>query len=212
MGCLFSFSGKKTCACPVRENTSMRREFRRPAAGSFGLGRVSSERRIRRTKMREPQKELESIAALLAEETTLALATSGEEGEPAVAPLFYLADEELSLYWLSSESSAQSENLAGTPRAAVAVYRSTTNWRQIRGVQMRGMVSRVTELRQRRALIHAYCERFKLGTAFRLVIRRSVLYAFRPDWIRSIDNATGFGSRLELARGPEGWIITHPAD
>ena len=99
-----------------------------------------------------------------------------------------------------------------TPRAAVAVYRSTTNWRQIRGVQMRGMVSRVTELRQRRALIHAYCERFKLGTAFRLVIRRSVLYAFRPDWIRSIDNATGFGSRLELARGPEGWIITHPAD
>ncbi len=162
--------------------------------------------------MGEPQKELESIAALLTEETTLALATSGEEGEPAVAPLFYLADEELSLYWLSSESSAHSENLARTPRAAVTVYRCATGWRQIRGVQMRGLVSRVTQPRQRRALIQAYSERFKLGTAFRLVIRRSVLFAFRPDWIRSIDNATGFGSRLELARGPEGWTVTHPAN
>jgi uncharacterized protein YhbP (UPF0306 family) len=162
--------------------------------------------------MRGAQEQLESIAVLLAEETTLSLATAGEDGEPSVAPLFYLADEELSLYWLSSESSAHSENLARMPRASVTVYRSATSWRQIRGVQMRGLVSSVTQPRQRRAIIQAYGERFKLGTAFRLVIRRSVLYSFRPDWIRSIDNATGFGSRFELERSPEGWIVSHPRD
>ena len=158
--------------------------------------------------MNKLQKQLELITTLLREQTTLSLATTGEGGEPCVAPLFYIVDEELNLYWLSSESSQHSLNLLRTPRAAATVYRPAKSWKEIRGVQMHGAVSKVTEPERRAALVKAYCERFKLGRVFRLAIRRSALYAFQPDFIRYIDNAKAFGGNFELTRQPEGWRLT----
>ncbi len=61
--------------------------------------------------MKGTAKQLELIAALLREETTLSLATSDANCEACVAPLFYIADKELSLYWLSSGNSLHSLNL-----------------------------------------------------------------------------------------------------
>ena len=158
--------------------------------------------------MKGPRKQLELIAALLSEETTLSLATAGEDGEPCVAPLFYIADKDLTLYWLSSQSGLHSQNLKRMPRAAATVYRSTGNWKEIRGAQMRGTVSQVTEPERRAALIRAYCERFKLGRVLSLAIRQSALYAFLPEHLRFIDNAKGFGFKFELTRQPEGWTLT----
>jgi len=160
--------------------------------------------------MRGARKHLGLVAALLGEETTLSLATTGEGGQACVAPLFYIVDENLSLYWLSSESSLHSLNLARTPRAAATVYRCVENWKQISGVQLRGAVSKVTEPERRNALVKAYCERFKLGRVPRLALSQSALYALQPDFFRYIDNAQGFGSKFELTRGPEGWSLTRP--
>ncbi len=158
--------------------------------------------------MKATRKQLDLVAALLREQTTLSLATSGEGGEACVAPLFYIADEELSLYWLSSESSLHSLNLARTPRAAATVYRSTKSWKEIRGVQLRGAVSKVTEPERRAVLVKAYCERFKLGRVLRLALRQSTLYCLQPEFFRYIDNSTVFGSKFELTRRPEGWRLT----
>jgi uncharacterized protein YhbP (UPF0306 family) len=158
--------------------------------------------------MKTARKQLELMAALLGEETTLSLATTGEGGQACVAPLFYIVDEELSLYWLSSESSLHSLNLAAAPRAAATVYRSVESWRQIRGVQLRGAVSKVTEPERRNALVKAYCERFKLGRVPRLALRRSALYCLKPEFFRYIDNARGFGYKFELTLRPEGWSLT----
>ncbi|MFY9853900.1 MAG: pyridoxamine 5'-phosphate oxidase family protein [Terracidiphilus sp.] len=160
--------------------------------------------------MKGTARQLELIAALLIEETTLSLATSSEGGEASVAPLFYIADEELWLYWLSSESSLHSLNIERTPRAAATIYRSARSWREICGVQLRGVVSKVTEPERRAALVKAYCERFKLGRVFRLALHTSVLYCLRPEFFRYIDNARGFGYKFELTRRPEGWSITRP--
>ncbi len=157
--------------------------------------------------MRKVQKQLETIAALLREETTLSLATTAENGEPTVAPLFYIADEELILYWLSSEGSRHSLNLRRTPRASAAVYHCAWSWRQIRGVQMSGRVSLVADPKRRGVLLEVYSKRFKLGRAFRPLLGRSALYAFEPEFFRFIDNAAGFGSKFELTRGPEGWTL-----
>jgi uncharacterized protein YhbP (UPF0306 family) len=152
--------------------------------------------------MKEAQKQLELVAAFLSEQTILSLATTGEDGEACVAPLFYIVDEELIFYWLSSESSLHSLNLNRTPRAAATVYRGTGNWKEIRGVQMRGAVSKVTGPERRAALIRAYCERFKIGRVLSLAIRQSALYAFQPEFFRYIDNARGFGFKFELTRQP----------
>ncbi len=105
--------------------------------------------------MKEPSRQLELIAALLREQTTLSLATAGQDGQACVAPLFYIVDKELSLYWLSSESSLHSLNLDRTPRAAATVYSGTEDWREICGVQMRGAVSKVTDPKRRATLIRA---------------------------------------------------------
>ena len=155
--------------------------------------------------MKEATKQLELIAALLQAETTLSLATNGENGDASVAPLFYVVDEELSLYWLSSKTSLHSVNLKRTPQAAATIYRSAKSWREICGVQLRGAVTRVTEPKRRAALVKAYCERFKLGRVFRLAIRQSGLYSLRPEFFRYIDNARGFGYKFDLTRRPEGW-------
>lgn len=160
--------------------------------------------------MKGTAKQLELIAALLREETTLSLATCSESGEASVAPLFYIADEELSLYWFSSESSLHCLNLNRTPRTAAAVYRNAKSWRDICGVQLRGAVSRVTEPERRATLVKAYCERFKLGRVFRLALHTSVLYSLRPEFFRYIDNARGLGYKFELTRRPKGWCVTRP--
>ena len=160
--------------------------------------------------MKGTARQLELIAALLREETTLSLATSGEGGAVCVAPLFYIVDEEFSLYWFSSKSSLHSLNLKRTPRAAATVYRSAKSWREICGVQLRGEVSKVAEPERRATLVEAYCERFTLGRVFRLALHTSDLYSLRPEFFRYIDNARGFGYKFELTRRPEGWSLTRP--
>jgi hypothetical protein len=140
-----------------------------------------------------------TIAALLQCETTLALATVNEQGEPCVAPLFYIVDDELSLFWFSSPRSLHGRNLKRAHRASAAVYRRAESWKRIRGVQLRGAVTVITEKTRRTALIEAYCKRFKLGAAFRIAISRCKLYELRPDFFRYIDNSRGFGHKFEVA-------------
>jgi len=143
-------------------------------------------------------RELELVAALLAAESTLALASTDESGLAAVAPLFYIADEEFSLYWVSSHKSPHSQNVLRDPRVAVTVYKRTDNWREICGVQLKGKAYAVTDPMRRKHLIHVYNERFDLGRLLRTAVAQGTLYVFHPDWLRYIDNSRGFGYRFEL--------------
>jgi uncharacterized protein YhbP (UPF0306 family) len=150
--------------------------------------------------MTEKAKQFQTIAELLAAQSTLALATTSESGAPCIAPLFYISDQELNLYWLSSPASQHSRNLRLNPEASATVYRHTGNWKEICGVQMRGRVETIAEPEQRSKLVKIYCQRFSLGSVLRLAIRRSTLYVFRPEWFRYIDNTRHFGYRFELTR------------
>lgn len=145
--------------------------------------------------------DLETIAAFLREQSTLALATTDEQGQPCVAPLYYIVDEDLTLFWLSSEASLHSENLKRAPSAAATIYRQSENWREIRGVQLRGTVTVIADPKRRRALIKTYCQRFQLGAVFKAAISQCSLYALRPVFFRSIDNSGVFGHKFEIALG-----------
>jgi uncharacterized protein YhbP (UPF0306 family) len=150
--------------------------------------------------MIDKQKQLAKIESLLREQSTLALATVNEQGLASVAPLYYLVDEDLTLYWVSSGSSEHSRNLLRDSRVAGTVYVETERWKEIRGVQMRGIATVVMEPARRKLILEKYCNRFHLGRVFRLVIRQSTLYAFRPEFFRFIDNTTGFASGFEVTR------------
>jgi uncharacterized protein YhbP (UPF0306 family) len=140
----------------------------------------------------------QQVAAFLKSQSTLSLATTALNGTPHVTPLFYLADDDLSLYWLSSASSQHSRNLKRSPAAAVCVYSATEQWKEIRGVQMRGAVAIVTGRSTRREIVEAYCARFRLEPLFQAAIARSRLYCFQPEWVRYLDNSKRFGYKFEL--------------
>jgi uncharacterized protein len=137
------------------------------------------------------------IADLLGSESTLALSTTAG-GAPRLTPLFYLPDSDLRLYWFSAPSSEHSRTLRTAPEAAVAVYRPTADWRKIQGVQMRGLVSAVSDRQRRRAIAAAYRERFGLSRFFDAAMARARLYVFEPHWIRYVDNSKRFGYRFEI--------------
>lgn len=143
-------------------------------------------------------RQFDLVAALLKAESTLALATTDEYGVAVAAPLFYISDEDLCLYWISAASTEHSKNLKREPRASVTIYRPTDNWQEILGVQMRGQVFPVRDSEHKKPLIGLYSDRFRLGGIFRQTIARSTLYRFRPHFVRYRDNSVHFGYRFDL--------------
>jgi uncharacterized protein YhbP (UPF0306 family) len=139
----------------------------------------------------------ELIANLLAAQTTLSLATVTPDGSPRVTPLFYLP-QDLRLYWFSSPSSGHSRNLAAQPDCAVTVYSPATGWKEIRGAQMRGAVSRVKDPELHSTITPQYITRFQLSRLFQPLIAKSALYCFEPHWLRYLDNSRRFGYKFEL--------------
>jgi uncharacterized protein YhbP (UPF0306 family) len=144
------------------------------------------------------KEKLEAIEALLRGQSTLTLSTADASGQPHATPLFYLMGSDCDLYWFSSPASVHSRNVAGTPEAACAIFAATANWKEICGVQMHGMVSKVADRTLRREISEAYRERFHLGSMFRLAMAKSALYCFRPYWIRYLDNTRRFGFKFEV--------------
>ena len=144
---------------------------------------------------------LNVVRSFLSEETTVALATVNEDGTPRSTPLFFISDSDLHLYWFSSVSSTHSRNCERSPRASLAVFGSTARWQEIRGIQMEGLVSKVTDRRVRRDIADRYRGRYALNTVLGIALRRSSLYEFTPLWLRWIDNTERFGYRFEFAFG-----------
>ena len=87
--------------------------------------------------------ELSAIHSFLAAQSTLALATVNADGTPTTAPLFYVSDEELNLYWLSSPRSRHSVNLSERPNVAATIYPTVWEWQEIRGLQIEGQASAI---------------------------------------------------------------------
>ena len=154
---------------------------------------------------REQESRLQLVVALLRAQSTLTLSTCDDDGWPQATPLFYHLHDDLRLYWFSSSRSAHSRHVLREPRVAVSVSWPTEQWREIRGVQMRGEVSIIAG-QMRKKVTAAYCDRFHLGSMFGLAIMKSRLFGFQPSWIRYVDNAKGLGYKFEfdLPRSPRG--------
>ncbi len=141
---------------------------------------------------------LDIVRRFVERHSALVLATTDPAGSPRATPLFYCASPSLSLCWFSSARSAHSANCMRSPLNSVAIHSGASDWKQIQGVQMRGLVSRVTDPAARAALAHAFAARFHLGAAPLVALRRSSLFCFVPSWVRYIDNTRRFGYRFEL--------------
>jgi uncharacterized protein YhbP (UPF0306 family) len=129
--------------------------------------------------------------------STMTLATTGPSAAPYAAPVYFAADPELRLLFFSAADSQHGRNLAKDPRAAVARYPECRDWREIRGAQARGRVSRLEAGPERGAALAVYLEKYPFVEAMQDELARNHLYAFTPEWLRLVDNRRGFGFKRE---------------
>ncbi len=138
------------------------------------------------------------IRAFLETQSTMALATLNASGRPEVAPVFYIADERLNLYWLSPANSRHSANLRHSSRVAASIYHAVWAWQDFAALQIEGAATLITDDRLREQMLVAYLRKFTVPAALDATITSGLLYQLRPDWIRWLDNTVAIGYRAEL--------------
>lgn len=157
--------------------------------------------------MVSPERTRERIAAFLSGHTTLTLATVGPDHAPSAAAVFYAADDELRLFFLSEEDTGHGRNLLRCPQVAGTIQDDSQDWTAIRGLQLRGSAAIVTaaELPHAAAVYgrrFAFVAALLAGQAGPAVLTgplaRARFWVLRPAWFRLIDNTIRFGHKEEL--------------
>ena len=138
------------------------------------------------------------VREFLNTQSTMALATVNADGQPETAPIFYVSDDRLNLYWLSATHARHSINLAVNSRVSAAVYPAVWQWIEINGVQVEGTASLISDERVREQILLLYLRKFQLPAEFDVAIAASGLYVLRPSWIRWVDNSVKFGYKVEI--------------
>ncbi len=142
------------------------------------------------------------VAAFLAAHNTLTLATVDENGLPAAAALFYAEDSTLNLYFLSEAGSGHARHITQQPWAAVTIQADGQHWQNIQGLQLCGVVTKVSGAERVTAMRiygrkHPFLQplfRGEKGPATLLAaLRTATFYRLRPCWLRLIDNRRTFG-------------------
>jgi uncharacterized protein YhbP (UPF0306 family) len=139
----------------------------------------------------------ELLATNLLSTSTMTLATTGVNGETHAAPVYFVADEDLQLYFFSVPDSQHAQDVAHRPAAAVAFYPECFSWEDIRGVQMRGEVHQVEPGMDWDRAWKLYQSKFPFVSALKEIVAQNALYVFTPSWVRLVDNQRGFGYKQE---------------
>jgi hypothetical protein len=143
----------------------------------------------------------ETILELLNRHNTITLATSRDD-TPFAASLFY-ANDGLTIYFISSPKSDHSINLSRNPNVAITINKDHSEWRTIKGLQIKGKAYRVPEEELPKA-IKAYSEKhpfvklFFGDSGFSSRIEDVRFFKVIPETIRLIDNGVAFGYKVEI--------------
>jgi 4-hydroxy-3-polyprenylbenzoate decarboxylase len=132
----------------------------------------------------------------------MTLATTGANGAPHAAAVYFAAGEDHTLYFFSANNSQHTLDLARDPRAAAAIHPPVEGWQAIRGLQVRGSAAALPTGAAWDAAWQVYRAKFPFVDGLREVVEQSTLYAFRLDWVRLVDNRRGFGFKEEWRREP----------
>ena len=130
------------------------------------------------------------------------LATAGEEG-PWAAAVFY-AHEGCALYFLSAPASRHCRNIAQNPRVSATIQEDYADWREIKGVQLEGLASRLSGDEEKRAR-GLYAAKFPLLGNLAHAPGAIVKALAKVGWYKIavgrayfIDNSVAFGHRDEI--------------
>ena len=139
---------------------------------------------------------------------TLTLATTGDD-RPWAATVFFAADKKFNLFFVSDHRTRHGRETAANDRVAATINPDVDNWNDVRGLQLEGRVEIVRGAGRAKALA-LYLKKFPQIDALYARpqgeheetiagrLKAANFYCIRPDFIRVIDNAKGFGYREEF--------------
>ena len=146
----------------------------------------------------------------MAEISTLTLATVSESGEPWAATVFFAGDKDCNLYFVSDHRTQHGRDMAANASVAATINPDADNWNDVWGMQVRGRVEIVEGAERAKALL-LYFKKFpQIDALFQSPkdeheetiatrLKAANFYCIRPEMVRVIDNAKGFGHRVEFA-------------
>ena len=142
---------------------------------------------------------MESIRELLASISTLTLATADLQGSPHATSVYFAAvyTRSWKLYFFSDEHSQHCNHIDQNPKTAVAIYPESKDWRDIKGLQMRGETYLVETKNEWDTAWRHYQDKFRFVRSMKTIVAQNRLYVFIPNWIRLLDNSQGFGYNKE---------------
>ena len=127
----------------------------------------------------------------------MTICTAAPPAIPHAASVYFVADDHLSLYFLSATSSQHVRDLALNPLAAVTIEPLVERWQEIRGLQMRGSAAEIPNGFQSAAGWARFAAKFPYVKNLEIEVLKNRFYAFKPDWIRLVDNRVRFGYKQE---------------
>jgi uncharacterized protein YhbP (UPF0306 family) len=162
--------------------------------------------------------ELDAAAAIEAREraqqfcatvSTLTLATCSEN-QPWAATVFFAADKNFNLYFVSDQRTRHGRDMAVNQQVAAAINPDCDNWHAVAGLQLRDTVTVVDGIERAKALALYFAKFPQIDALFAAPkgqqeetiatrLKAANFYKLVPDMIRVIDNAKGFGYRYEFA-------------
>jgi len=158
----------------------------------------------------------ERLLLFLNEHNTLTIATRNAQSIWA-ATVFYIADAEMNLYFLSSDKTRHIQDIQSHNEVAVTIYQDVSDWQSIQGVQATGHVSHVGE-DDKSSILNQYISKYiflkkllnnpkdeqeeKIAQQFKTI----GLFKLKPFYYRIIDNSIEFGYKQDITLIDGSWI------
>ena len=157
------------------------------------------------------------VQEFLNNHNTVSIASKNSESVWA-ATVFYIADTNMNLYFLSSDKTQHISNIQTDENVAITVYKDVEDWQSIQGLQGSGQVSEVASS-DRDKILADYIKKYvflddllqnpkddqekKIAEQFSSI----GLYVYKPNFFRIIDNSISFGFKQELVLKDDSWTI-----
>jgi len=139
---------------------------------------------------------MKDISRFIQKHNTLTLATE-KNHEIFAAALFYVPiDNGKSLVFVSNPKSEHIKNLKYNQKCAATIQENNLDWRNIKGIQLRGEIEIAEE-----KYWENYLNKFKYITnneTLTNAMKKVNLYKLKIQWARFIDNSKGFGNKKEI--------------
>ena len=140
----------------------------------------------------------EEIREYLEAHHVLTLATM-DDGGPWAAPLFYVSDDAMDLYFLSDPSTRHCQAIVARPHVSAAVHGGATAWQEITGLQLHGVAGALEDERAEEQALALYTAKFPFVMPLIPADGPHRIYRIRPRWLRLIDNSRGLAFKQELS-------------